>query len=667
MRISKLTIKGFRSYNVTGADLLINENFSAFIGLNSSGKSSALEALRKVFGSSFPERELLREDFHVSLNEDSLNAKYLSIEVGVTFDIADEDAIAQYFSHMVVNEEGSPPYLRIRLEGNWEKSDILENGNIEQKLYFIKVGYEDAEQEDSKIPCPNHLKSLIQIIYIPAVRNPIDQVKYSAGSIFYRVLKKIKWNDDFKNEFEDKISEINTLFDGIPEFTAISTSINTFWKQFHKDKRYEDASLSFGSSDYESILKKLEISFDPSGIHRPYKIKDLGDGYRSLFYITLVCALLDIEEKLGQRDNEIIGTSAPLLTILALEEPENHIAPQLLGRVINNLIKIADKKNSQVVISSHTPSIIKRIKPEAIFHFRIDTTDFRTVVNNIVLPNIEKDAYKFIKEAVYNYPEIYFAKLVVIGEGDSEEILFNKLASIYNTNFDDNIISFAPLGHRFVSHIWRLLKGLNIPYVTLLDLDIGREGGGFGRIKYAIKELIKIGKKKEDLLAITDGILSDERLEKMHEWKTESADEYKTIKGWCKSLEKYNVYYSKPLDLDFLLLEHFNQQYLSTIPSNGGPRIPDKTEEPEEFEEKVKTAVKATLKSETSLGEFYSAEQKEQMIYYNYLFLGRGKPSTHIQALSKMTDVEMDDNMPEVFEAIFKRILKKLEISNEED
>ena len=73
------------------------------------------------------------------------------------------------------------------------------------------------------------------------------------------------------------------------------------------------------------------------------------------------------------------------------------------------------------------------------------------------------------------------------------------------------------------------------------------------------------------------------------------------------------------------------------------------------------------MKSEKSLGEFYSAEQKEQMIYYNYLFLGRGKPSTHIQALSKITDVEMYDNMPEVFEAIFKRIIKKLGISNEED
>lgn len=30
--------------------------------------------------------------------------------------------------------------------------------------------------------------------------------------------------------------------------------------------------------------------------------------------------------------------------------------------------------------------------------------------------------YKSIKEAVKAYPELYFAKLVILGEGDSEEI-----------------------------------------------------------------------------------------------------------------------------------------------------------------------------------------------------------------------------------------------------
>jgi putative ATP-dependent endonuclease of OLD family len=655
MLISKLIIKGFRSYDATGSEMLIKRRFSAFIGLNSSGKSSALEALRKIFGSSSFERDLLREDFHVSTMSTAPSNMVLSIEVCVSFDESDTDSIAHYFSHMVVDGEGTAPYIRIRLEGTWNKSELLDDGIIESKLFFIKVGFCEIEDDSSKVPCPNHLRSLIQIIYIPAVRNPSEQVKYSSGSVFYRVLKKIKWNQTFSDNFELKISEINSLFGGIKEFATIGTSINTFWKQFHRDKRYEEASLSFGGSDYESILKKLEISFDPSGIHRPYKIKDLGEGYRSLFYITLICALLDIEEQLLMESGEVIGTSSPLLTILALEEPENHIAPQLLGRVVNNLTRIAGKKNSQVFISSHTPSIIKRIEPESIFHFRIDETTYKTVVKTIVMPNSNLGAFKFIREAIYNYPEIYFAKLVVIGEGDSEEILFNRLASVYNTNFDDNIISFAPLGHRFVNHIWRLLDALNIPYVTILDLDIGREGGGFGRIKYAIKQLIKLGKDKNVLLDTTNGILSDEDFEKMHTWK-----DYELIDSWCSFLEDYNIYFSAPLDLDFLLLHHFYNQYVSTIPSAGGPRIPDKETAKEKYGQKISASIKATLKSETSLGEYYTEEQKELMVYYNYLFLGRGKPSTHIQALALIPDEEMKKKMPKVFEYIFDKILSIL-------
>ena len=52
-----------------------------------------------------------------------------------------------------------------------------------------------------------------------------------------------------------------------------------------------------------------------------------------------------------------------------------------------------------------------------------------TIVRSITLPDKEKLAnqYKFIKEAVKAYPELYFAKLVVLGEGDSEEIILPKI------------------------------------------------------------------------------------------------------------------------------------------------------------------------------------------------------------------------------------------------
>jgi hypothetical protein len=44
----------------------------------------------------------------------------------------------------------------------------------------------------------------------------------------------------------------------------------------------------------------------------------------------------------------------------------------------------------------------------------------------------------------------------------------------------------------YVNHFWRLLNSLKIPYVTLLDFDIDRNGGGYGRIKYAVEQLLKM-------------------------------------------------------------------------------------------------------------------------------------------------------------------------------
>lgn len=37
------------------------------------------------------------------------------------------------------------------------------------------------------------------------------------------------------------------------------------------------------------------------------------------------------------------------------------------------------------------------------------------------------------------------------------------------------------------------------------------------------------------------------------------------------------------------------------------------------------------------------------MIWYNYFFLNRGKPSTHIEALSKITNEMLISTMPSVF------------------
>src|SRR5690606_28573271 len=113
----------------------------------------------------------------------------------------------------------------------------------------------------------------------------------------------------------------------------------------------------------------------------PFSVSELGEGYRSLFYLTLVSTLLKIEEEF-----DIEPGDKPLLTLLLIEEPENHIAPQLLGRVLKNLKSLSEQENVQVILSSHTPSIIRRIDPEGIRHLRLNETEHKTIASNIILP-----------------------------------------------------------------------------------------------------------------------------------------------------------------------------------------------------------------------------------------------------------------------------------------
>ncbi|EJH4461162.1 AAA family ATPase, partial [Staphylococcus pseudintermedius] len=218
-----------------------------------------------------------------------------------------------------------------------------------------------------------------------------------------------------------------------------------------------------------------------------------GDGLKSLFYITLVSTLLEIENKQEKDDK-------PLLNILAIEEPENHISQHLLGRIVRNLKEISKKDNAQVILSSHNSSIIGKVDPEYIRHLQIQNSE--SIVNNITLPEKKDDAHTYIKEAVKAYPDLYFSKLVILGEGDSEEIVLPKLLSADNIYLDDFNISVVPLGGRYVNHMWKLLNDLSIPHVTLLDLDRERGGGDWGRIKYVLKQLNENNRCSEQLRTV---------------------------------------------------------------------------------------------------------------------------------------------------------------------
>lgn len=593
MMITKLKIKNFRCFGPEETSIEL-ENLTTIIGSNSSGKTAILNALLKLFGRNGKERELNRSDFHVpkGKNPEEIDKNELSIEVVIHFpELANNKTVAEktvpdLFQRMVVDGVDDDPYVRIRLDAFWQKSNSPE-GDIDFSLSFITVpeNEEIGESGENRSPTTvNEIRSNIQMIYVPAIREPSFQLRNASGTILWRILNGINWPEDINDQINEKIKPVNSIFDNQEGVKQVQEIISSQWKSFHRDYRYTEAKVKFTSSDLNAILNKIDIEFSPTESPKSYNIDSLGEGLRSLFYFSLVNSLLEleylsqtkyekkVEEEKKENEKKIFNFLPPSLTILAVEEPENHIAPQLLGRVIRNVNQIAEKKNAQVILTSHSPSIVKRIDPRSIRHVRIGKENLCTKVNKILLPQESDEVYKYVKEAVTSYPEIYFARLVVLGEGDSETIIIPKAIGTLDSQFDSCGISIVPLGGRFVNHFWKLLNDLEIPFITLLDLDSERYGGGWGRIKYAIEQLLEIGNNLDDICKSGEiEELSESNLESMHNWSLSTIEDREKIMKWVENLENYGLYYSSPLDLDFSMLKAFKDSYQRTAPPNGGP------------------------------------------------------------------------------------------------
>lgn len=181
----------------------------------------------------------------------------------------------------------------------------------------------------------------------------------------------------------------------------------------------------------------------------------------------------------------------PVHTVIALEEPENSLAPQYLGRIIRQLRDASAHGDVQFLIATHAPTLLRRVDPHSICFLRLNDSR-ETTVHRIVLPNDDEAASKYVREAIQAYPELYFSRFVILGEGDSEQVVLARILAAAGIAEDDASVSVVPLGGRHVNHFWRLLNELQIPHATLLDLDAGRYHGGWGRVRNALRQINKV-------------------------------------------------------------------------------------------------------------------------------------------------------------------------------
>ncbi|HCO6913169.1 TPA: AAA family ATPase, partial [Escherichia coli] len=596
------------------------------------------------------------DDFYVPPGDEIDTQDERELSVRVKFEFADlqdgeDDSVADFFKHLVSNEADQIPYCIAKLKAKWTKTNLAE-GDIDSDLVWEIGKYEKN--------ITAYERSKIHVHYVPAYRDPAQQLKQTAGTIMHRLINAVEWSEQMSSTVDEVAESIGNQFQEEIGVQTITSSLSRNWKTLFSGGYFEQLKIQPVMNGIEDVLKHIDTVFMPTPVTQPLPTERLSDGMKSLFYLSLVKSAFDIEDEIiNSGENELsISVEAldpPNLTIILIEEPENHLSPQYLGRIVKLCEDISENDRAQVVLTTHAPSLLNRVEPENIRYFRLHDNK-NTVVKPILLPSEDEDdgdnvdTFTYVKEAVKAYPEIYFAKVVILGEGDSEEIVIPKIAQVNGIELDTSLITFAPLGGRYVNHFWKLLDELSIPHVTLLDYDHRRGGGGWGRIKYALKQLVSVGKDKNKLLIIKTGVLSDKELEKMHTWGEDKDNEI----AWMNRLKEYNVYFSYPYDLDWLMLNEFYEDYKTFVPKKGGPKLP-KDDDPE-YNDKVRAAIASVLKKEVSDIEIDDFDDHDKYFWYRYLFLGRGKPLSHNYVLSKLEDGKLRDNSPEILDELIETV-----------
>ena len=705
MQVDSITLKGFRCFGDTPTTIKISDSITALVGTNGTGKTALLEGLLRVFGVTREQRTIRRTDFYVppSTLVDDWSERKLYIDIRIVFPEHEEDfssvctAIPSLFNHLLVEEPNGKLFVRLRLEATW-CDDRTIDGEVEQKLCWVMNGDESPSNEQMR-SCEPHERGLIQVHYVPAARDPSSQLTYATTAMAGRLLRVIAWSSETELAVQEASQQVRGAFSKESVIQTFNQTLTDRWNTLHDDSIDAEPEFNIASKRLEEEIRRVCVMFRPTELGDQRELEALSDGQKSLFYFSLAAAVFDVERKLVQQSisNTTNGSirdgdnrkmeleehskslatddeephlstgfyserlQTPALTIFALEEPENHLAPYFLTRIIQQIRSLVHSQSAQALLTSHSSAVLGRIHPSEVRHFRLNSESRCASINEIKLPDSYEEAAKYVQEAVSVYPELYFARFVILGEGDSEQVVLPRLASAMGLEVDRSFVAIVPLGGRHVNHFWKLLHDLGIPHATLLDLDTGRQGAGWGRIKYICKQLLAVGTEPDKVLKFEDSNgneieISEEELATLHT----RSEQDKEMSAWIHHLESFNVFFSQPLDLDMVMLSCFPVIYKSIVPTESGPRIPP-IDHPR-YQSYLDAAGKAVLGEDTN-SSTYSGELQQLFPWYRYLFLQKSKPSTHLQALSQLDNSELASDSPPVLIRLLKSVNQRLHLN----
>jgi putative ATP-dependent endonuclease of OLD family len=699
MRLDKLVLKNFRCFGEEPTEVSFADGLTVMVGANGTGKTAVLLALARMFGRSGRGRGLIASDFHTKLVTPSTDLatgpteKKLWVDAWFSFPELElagapaSPAVAEHISELVTDPNGKQR-LRVRLSGT-----LTLDGHIEEELLAIPTMEAVPGKEDQR-PIRGSARSVIHVEYIPATRDPAKELAFTSRAVLGRLLQAVKLDATTQKSIEDASKKVSETMGEMASLKAIQDKLHEGWGRLHRGNYHNKARIDVTPHSFAELLGQATVRFAPNEQDGDSGVEHLSDGQRSLFYLSLIRAALTLEQTLGVNPSgaEALGFDAdrvqsPVFTLIAVEEPENHLAPHYLGRILDLLEDMTKDKAAQIVLTTHAPGVARRCDPLWLRHLRLDKD--RRVRVGVLTTETASETYKLVKNTLWASPEMLFARVVLLVEGDSERLVLPRIfraraASLHTGSapaptaigagadippvVDESFISVVPLAGRYTDRMWLLLRSLDIPFVTLIDLDSGRDTGGISRIQSQL-EYIAGGWGDDGVKQWAADVVAS--------WGATAPTTSEVAAALENLEEKAAMFFSAPIDLDMMLLCAFPDAYpaptgraeyknwagaiaevLSSLTPPTDPKVTCTSPPPTTASEHEQNAhlalhghVQGVFDETTWAGPFkayeYHMERKRK---------GKSKPLSHHAALSTLTDKDLWDKTPDVLKRLVERV-----------
>ncbi len=447
MYISNLKIWNFRKFGLkqdtvikddnSGIDIDLSSGLNVLVGENDSGKTAIIDAIRYTLDTNSSERFYLSEDdFHN--NETSLR-----IAITFKFD-EDEDPSEKCgsFTEHLSYEEANKPILYVTLQADITERVFRGNKFIDKS---IRTGLNGTGNL-----LDGEIKEFIKTTYLKPLRDAENELSSGRGSRLSQILFSHK---DITNSRDTLISHMLDANRAISGERVITDTQNKINNDYFKKMLFtnDDLLANINFSDYSSleslsepqkdfllkkILEKLNLNLhiNDQTFQTPH-----GLGYNNLMFIATELLLLEQEKESN-------------LSLLLVEEPEAHLHPQMQLLLLEF---IKEAKNIQVILSSHSPTLASKVPIEKI-HIVTNGSAFSL---DKPLTKLEDDDYKFLEKFLdVTKSNLFFARGVIIVEGDAENILLPTIAKLLNCSFEDYGISVVNVGHTGLSRFSKIFQ-----------------------------------------------------------------------------------------------------------------------------------------------------------------------------------------------------------------